>query len=108
MARAACYAGSGGTGRPEPAEARQQVGTNNPGVAPEAVGSLVACDFRVDGAAITDELLLAMREPPAAQGKAQCMTRGIGQGDSQRKWHRDPGDRLERADHVRDVLSSKG
>ena len=68
------------------------------------MGGLVACDLGVDGAAITGELLFAMRELCAAKGEAQCMDRGIWHGDPQRKWHRDPGKWLKRADHIHDVL----
>ena len=78
-----------------------RVGT---GIAPEAVGSLAASDFRVDRAPIKSELLFAMREPPTPQGEAQRVDRGIGKGDAQRKRHRDPGDRLERSDGIHDVL----
>ena len=45
-----------------------------------------------------------MREPPAPQREAECMARGIREGDAQRKWHRTPGDRFQRANGVHDVL----
>ena len=64
-------------------------------VAPEAVGSLAPCDL---------VRLLAMREPPALQGLAQQVGRGIRKCGAQREWRRGPGDRLKRADGVQDVL----
>ena len=45
-----------------------------------------------------------MWEPPAPQGEAACMARGIREGDAQRKRHRTPGDRFKRANGVHDVL----
>ena len=74
------------------------------GVTPEAVVTLTFRDFWVYGAPIRGELLFAMREPPAPQGEAQRMDRGIREGNSQRKRRRAPGDWLERANGIHDML----
>ena len=41
-----------------------------------------------------------MREPPAPQGEAQRMARGIREGESQCKRHREPGDWLQRTNGI--------
>ena len=75
------------------------------GVAPEAMESLAPRDLRIDRAPIRGKnRSFVMREPPAPQREAECMARGIRKSDAQRKWHRAPGDRFQRANGVQDVL----
>ena len=75
------------------------------GVPPEGMESLATRNLRIDRIPIRSKrLYVAMWEPPAPQGEAEGMGRGIREGDAQRKWHRTPGDRFKRANGVHDVL----